>query len=181
MYMCLGRRLLHSPAGRLERCLLLHHRARHSSLTIRYGIAWRACSGASSSRDCCGRSKSTTHNPQSTVMVSLISLCHEISSWLMHGGTRTHTRTTRRKVNTRPARRQTVGQHWRGSTYCFLLLLFFAADIAEGIEARRIGSLRLPHTDYYGSNSIRRSPSVGHLVAPGRHQASSVQATPVSC
>lgn len=121
------------------------------------------------------------HNPQSTVMVSLISLCHEISSWLMHGGTRTHTRTTRRKVNTRPARRQTVGQHWRGSTYCFLLLLFFAADIAEGIEARRIGSLRLPHTDYYGSNSIRRSPSVGHLVAPGRHQASSVQATPVSC
>jgi hypothetical protein len=79
------------------RCLLLHRSRRGAGhvtpLSPRTWQYSRACRGASSSRG---------ENPQSMVSRALISLCHEIRLVLAPArGTRTHTRTTRRIVNTR--------------------------------------------------------------------------------
>jgi len=62
--------------------------------TLQYSS--RACRGASSSRHC-GRRESTIHHGVSRTHF----LCHKIKLAPARGGTRTHTRTTRRKVNTR--------------------------------------------------------------------------------
>jgi hypothetical protein len=117
------------------RCLLLHHsRCGAGHVTPLTPYTWqysRACSGASSSRDSGGE------NPQST-MVSRVSrsshfLCHEIRLAPARG-TRTHTRTTRRKVNTRPRavkRSANIGVARVGRD---IALLLFAAGIAEGAQ-----------------------------------------------
>jgi len=109
--------------------------------------------GASSSRIVEGE-KSTT--PMVSRARALISLCHEINLAPARG-TRTHTRTTRRRVNTKTSRRQRSGDTGAGRDIALLLFLMVS------LWARRIGpALRLPHS----------SQSVGHLAALDRHQAS---------
>ena len=126
-------------------------RARHvtprTHLLLQYS---RACRGASSFEDC-GRGKIHLIHQAHGWCLALISLCHEIKLAPARG-TRTHTRTTRRKVNTRRGAPSTVGQHWRGFEILHCAVLLFC-----WYRSGRAGLAR-----YCASPTV--DSKIGHLV-----------------